>query len=100
MPQRVNWPETARNAQTPSNNEQFELRANDDSIKVPAPNQDETLFKGDDDDATASVVVQTPSSPDIVFLDDTHIESMDLINDFMNPTNNGWGNLKRIESEG
>ncbi|XP_055856738.1 uncharacterized protein LOC129919750 [Episyrphus balteatus] len=52
---------------------------------------------------TSSVVMFTPASQDIIFLDDSsesfNIESMDLLKDLMNPTEN-LSNLKRIESNG
>lgn len=52
---------------------------------------------------TSSVVMFTPASQDIIFLDDSsdsfNIESMDLLKDLMNPTES-LSNLKRIESNG
>ncbi|XP_055923417.1 formin-J [Eupeodes corollae] len=65
------------------------------SSKSQSPPQNKSL-------ETSSVVMFTPASQDIIFLDDScesyNIESMDLLKDLMNPTES-LSNLKRIESD-
>lgn len=80
----------AANTQNPNH---FELRDENESI-LNNQKEDETMLKEDE-----SVVILTPATQDIVFLDDSSIESMDLMKELMRNDTQGLENLKRIESE-